>query len=64
MRWRCPVDGSRLDAHRRARIFVADAWGNLGNLAGRMLFGPDATLCVTVGVRGLCCTGTGTTACG
>ena len=40
-------------------IFVADAWETGGNLAGRMLFGPDATLYVTVGDRDrLCCTGT------
>jgi glucose/arabinose dehydrogenase len=40
-------------------IFVADAWETSGNLAGRMLFGPDRTLYVTVGDRDrLCCTGT------
>jgi aldose sugar dehydrogenase len=40
-------------------IFVADAWETSGNLAGRMLFGPDGTLYVTVGDRDrLCCTGT------
>ena len=40
-------------------IFVADAWETSGNLAGRMLFGPDQTLYVTVGDRDrLCCTGT------
>jgi glucose/arabinose dehydrogenase len=40
-------------------IFVADAWETSGNLAGRLLFGPDATLYVTVGDRDrLCCTGT------
>jgi glucose/arabinose dehydrogenase len=39
-------------------IFVADAWESSGNLAGRMLFGPDSTLYVTVGDRDrLCCTG-------
>lgn len=39
-------------------IFVADAWETSGNLAGRMLFGPDATLYVTVGDRDrLCCIG-------
>ena len=40
-------------------VFVADAWETSGNLAGRMLFGPDGTLYVTVGDRDrLCCTGT------
>src|SRR5262249_10688401 len=40
-------------------IFVADAWETGGNLAGRLLFGPDRTLYVTVGDRDrLCCTGT------
>jgi aldose sugar dehydrogenase len=40
-------------------IFVADAWETGGNLAGRLLFGPDETLYVTVGDRDrLCCTGT------
>jgi glucose/arabinose dehydrogenase len=40
-------------------IFVADAWETGGNLAGRILFGPDGTLYVTVGDRDrLCCTGT------
>jgi aldose sugar dehydrogenase len=40
-------------------IFVADAWESTGNLAGRMLFGRDATLYITVGDRDrLCCTGT------
>ena len=39
-------------------IFVADAWETSGNLAGRMLFGPDTTLYVTVGDRDrLCCIG-------
>jgi glucose/arabinose dehydrogenase len=39
-------------------IFVADAWEASGNLAGRMLFGPDRTLYLTVGDRDrLCCTG-------
>ncbi|MBN1240415.1 MAG: PQQ-dependent sugar dehydrogenase [Gammaproteobacteria bacterium] len=38
-------------------IFVADAWENARNAtAGRMLFGPDRTLYVTVGDRDrLCC---------
>jgi aldose sugar dehydrogenase len=39
-------------------VFVADAWETSGNLAGRMLFGPDGTLYVTVGDRDrLCCVG-------
>jgi aldose sugar dehydrogenase len=39
-------------------IFVADAWETGGNLAGRMLFGPDNTLYVTVGDRDrICCNG-------
>ena len=38
-------------------IFVADAWENAGMaIAGRMLFGPDKTLYLTVGDRDrLCC---------
>jgi aldose sugar dehydrogenase len=40
-------------------IFVADAWEKSGNMAGRMLFGPDGTLYLTVGDRDrLCCVGT------
>jgi glucose/arabinose dehydrogenase len=40
-------------------IFVAEAWESSGNLAGRLLFGPDSTLYITVGDRDrLCCTGT------
>lgn len=39
-------------------IFVADAWETGGNLAGRMLFGPDDSLYVTVGDRDrICCNG-------
>jgi glucose/arabinose dehydrogenase len=39
-------------------IFTADAWETAGNLAGRMLFGPDNSLYLTVGDRdGLCCIG-------
>jgi glucose/arabinose dehydrogenase len=39
-------------------IFVADAWETGGNLGGRILFGPDNTLYVTVGDRDrLCCIG-------
>jgi glucose/arabinose dehydrogenase len=37
-------------------IFVADAWEAGGNLAGRILFGPDNTLYITIGDRDrLCC---------
>jgi glucose/arabinose dehydrogenase len=40
-------------------IFVADAWETSGNLAGRIMFGPDETLYVTIGDRDrLCCNGT------
>jgi glucose/arabinose dehydrogenase len=40
-------------------IFVADAWETGGNLAGRILFGPDASLYITVGDRDrICCNGT------
>jgi glucose/arabinose dehydrogenase len=40
-------------------IFVADAWETSGNIAGRVFFGPDQMLYVTVGDRDrLCCTGT------
>jgi glucose/arabinose dehydrogenase len=39
-------------------IFAADAWETAGNLAGRMLFGPDNSLYLTVGDRDrLCCIG-------
>ena len=39
-------------------IFVADAWETGGNLGGRILFGPDQTLYVTIGDRDrLCCIG-------
>jgi len=39
-------------------IFVADAWETGGNLAGRILFGPDSMLYVTVGDRDrICCNG-------
>jgi glucose/arabinose dehydrogenase len=37
-------------------IFVANAWETSGNLGGRILFGPDNTLYITVGDRDrLCC---------
>jgi glucose/arabinose dehydrogenase len=39
-------------------IFVADAWESSGNMAGRMIFGPNAMLYVTIGDRDrLCCIG-------
>jgi len=50
-------DGRKLTEVRE--IFVADAWETGGNLGGKILFGPDETLYVTVGDRDrLCCTGT------
>jgi aldose sugar dehydrogenase len=50
-------DGRALSDVRE--IFVADAWETGGNLGGKILFGPDETLYVTVGDRDrLCCTGT------
>jgi aldose sugar dehydrogenase len=40
-------------------IFVSDSWETGGNLAGRMLFGPDGSLYVTIGDRDrICCNGT------
>ena len=40
-------------------VFVADAWETGGNLAGRVMFGPDGSLFVTVGDRDrICCNGT------
>jgi glucose/arabinose dehydrogenase len=51
------LDGRQLRDVRE--IFVADAWETGGNMAGKILFGPDETLYVTVGDRDrLCCTGT------
>ncbi len=45
--------------HDVEEIFVADAWETGGNMGGKILFGPDETLYVTVGDRDrLCCTGT------
>jgi glucose/arabinose dehydrogenase len=39
-------------------IFVADAWETSGNAGGRILFGPDNTLYITIGDRDrLCCIG-------
>jgi aldose sugar dehydrogenase len=40
-------------------IFTADAWETGGNLGGKLLFGPDETLYVTIGDRDrICCNGT------
>jgi glucose/arabinose dehydrogenase len=40
-------------------IFAAEAWETGGNLGGRLLFGPDGSLYVTVGDRDrICCNGT------
>ena len=51
------LDGRQL--HDVREIFVADAWETGGNMAGKILFGSDETLYVTVGDRDrLCCTGT------
>lgn len=49
-------DGTTLaDVHE---IFVADAWETGGNLAGRIMFGPDNSLYVAVGDRDrICCNG-------
>jgi glucose/arabinose dehydrogenase len=42
-----------------SEVFVADAWETGGNMAGKILFGPDESLYVTIGDRDrLCCTGT------
>jgi glucose/arabinose dehydrogenase len=50
-------DGAKLTSFEQ--IFVADAWETSGNMGGKLLFGPDETLYVTVGDRDrLCCTGT------
>src|SRR4029450_5682985 len=50
------LDGAKLGDVQD--VFVADAWETSGNLAGRILFGPDGTLYVTVGDRDrLCCVG-------
>jgi glucose/arabinose dehydrogenase len=50
------LNGSKLEEVRE--IFVADAWETGGNLAGRIFFGPDASLYVTVGDRDrICCNG-------
>lgn len=53
------ISRGRLDGGSLAgveQIFVADAWQPSGNLAGRILFGPDATLYITIGDRDrFCC---------
>jgi glucose/arabinose dehydrogenase len=54
------ISRGRLESNKLvdvAEIFVADAWEDARNAtAGRMLFGPDKTLYVTVGDRDrLCC---------
>lgn len=50
-------DGARLGDVKE--IFVADAWESGGNLAGRIFFGPDSMLYVTIGDRDrVCCNGT------
>jgi glucose/arabinose dehydrogenase len=51
------LDGSTLADVKE--IFTADAWETGGNMAGKILFGPDGTLYVTVGDRDrICCNGT------
>ena len=51
------LNGATLDDVQE--IFVADAWETGGNLAGRIFFGPDTSLYVTVGDRDrICCNGT------
>jgi glucose/arabinose dehydrogenase len=50
------LDGATLAEVKE--VFVADAWETSGNMAGRMIFGPDGMLYVTVGDRDrLCCIG-------
>jgi glucose/arabinose dehydrogenase len=50
------LDGATLSEVKD--VFVADAWETGGNLAGRIMFGPDATLYAAVGDRDrLCCNG-------
>jgi glucose/arabinose dehydrogenase len=40
-------------------VFVADAWETGGNMGGKLLFGPDESLYVTIGDRDrICCDGT------
>jgi glucose/arabinose dehydrogenase len=49
-------DGTALSDVRE--IFVADAWETGGNVAGRIVFGPDNSLYVAVGDRDrICCNG-------
>ena len=50
------LNGSKLEDVKE--IFVADAWETGGNLAGKIFFGPDASLYVTIGDRDrICCNG-------
>jgi glucose/arabinose dehydrogenase len=50
------LQGSTLEGVQE--IFIADAWETGGNLAGRILFGPDSSLYVTIGDRDrICCNG-------
>ena len=46
-------DGKKLSSFKQ--IFAADAWETGGNMGGKLLFGPDATLYVTVGDRDTRC---------
>jgi len=46
-------DGKKLSGFKQ--IFAADAWETGGNMGGKLLFGPDATLYVTVGDRDTKC---------
>jgi glucose/arabinose dehydrogenase len=51
------LEGAKLTGFKE--IYVADAWENARNATGgRMLFGPDRTLYVTVGDRDRLCCGT------
>ncbi len=51
------LDGAALTGV--TEIFVADAWETSGNVAGKILFGRDGMLYVTVGDRDrICCNGT------
>ena len=46
-------DGKKLSGFKQ--IFVADAWEKGGNMGGKLLFGQDGTLYVTVGDRDTRC---------